>query len=363
VGRDYSRWRDVYLTLRGRYGARTTRELPGEDGSSVMHVAAPVLDGARVIGVVTVAKPNATVQPFMERSEAKIRHRGLLLLAAAALIGVAVTWWITRAIGRLHRYARTVADGGRAVPPEAGASELAELGRALEAMREKLEGKQYVERYVHTLTHEMKSPLAAIQGAAELLEEEMPAADRGRFLGNIREQAERLRQVGDKMLALATVEHRQALQDPERVAVAALLEQAVQAGTPRLAARRLACSTRGAAGLEVVGERFLLRQALANLLDNAMEFSPPGAAIEIEAGAAGGRVHIAVRDHGPGVPEYALARVFERFYSLPPPAAERKGTGLGLTFVREVAALHGGAAGLANHPQGGAVATLSLPAA
>jgi len=68
-----------------------------------------------------------------------------------------------------------------------------------------------------------------------------------------------------------------------------------------------------------------------------------------------------MRDHGPGLPDYAKARVFEKFFSLARPATGKRSTGLGLAFVREVAQLHAGSAKLTNHPDGGAVATLTLP--
>ena len=68
-----------------------------------------------------------------------------------------------------------------------------------------------------------------------------------------------------------------------------------------------------------------------------------------------------MRDEGPGVPDYALGRVFDRFYSLARPHSGKKGTGLGLTFVKEIAELHGGSASLDNDPRGGAIATLRLP--
>ena len=361
IGKDYSRWRDVARTLQGRYGARSSRDDPQDESSSVMHVAAPIREGDRVIGVLTVAKPNATVQPFIERSERKIRNRGFILLAAAAAIGAFFTWRLTRSINRLRRYARDVSEGRKAPPPESGASEIAELGRALAAMREKLEGKQYVEQYVQTLTHELKSPLAAIRGAAELLDEDMPREQRRRFLANIREQTERLRQVGERMLSLATVEQRQALERVERVELRPLLESVLESLTPRLASRMLTCSVAADTGLSVKGERFLLSQALTNLLDNAIDFSPDGAHIELAAAADGTRVRVTIRDHGPGIPDYALPRVFERFYSLPRPDTGRKSTGLGLAFVREVAALHGGDIRLANHAGGGATASLDLP--
>src|SRR3546814_4156217 len=75
-------------------------------------------------------------------------------------------------------------------------------------MRERLEGKQYVEQYVHALTHELKSPLSAIRGSAELLESPLPESDRARFVATIRAQGDRLAQMIDKLLALAAVEYR-----------------------------------------------------------------------------------------------------------------------------------------------------------
>jgi two-component system sensor histidine kinase CreC len=113
----------------------------------------------------------------------------------------------------------------------------------------------------------------------------------------------------------------------------------------------------------VQGERFLLQRALANLLHNAVEFSPRGGEIEVRAAIEGRHCRVTVRDHGPGIPDYALDRVFEKFYSLRRPESGRKGTGLGLSFVKEIAALHRGSVQLANHPDGGALATLTLDSA
>jgi two-component system, OmpR family, sensor histidine kinase CreC len=112
----------------------------------------------------------------------------------------------------------------------------------------------------------------------------------------------------------------------------------------------------------VQGDPFLLRQALVNLLDNAADFAPEGSEIEVAIARVGGRWDVTVTDRGSGVPDYALARAFERFYSMPRPGGGSRSSGLGLCFVAEVAALHGGQATLANREGGGAVATLSLPA-
>ncbi|MBK1724402.1 two-component system sensor histidine kinase CreC [Thiocystis violacea] len=372
IGQDYSRWNDVYLTLTGRYGARSTRTRPGDDSSSVMHVAAPVLDGERVIGVVSVGKPGNSVAPIVEGSKAKIRERGLVLLAITGLIGALFTWHLTRAIGRLRRYAREVTAGGRSTPPKSRARELADLADALGEMRERLEGKQYVERYLHTLTHELKSPLAAIRGAAELLgEPDMPEAERQRFLANIREQSDRLAQVAERLLELARVEQQQALAQSETIDLAALIQDGVTALAPLATPRGIRFEVQADGPLLVQGDAFLLARAFANLLDNAVGFSPDGGRVlvelrELERGKGRDeppRLEVDISDQGSGIPDYAREKIFERFFSLPRPSAGRKGTGLGLSFVREVAELHGGSILLANLEPEGVQARLTLPRA
>jgi two-component system sensor histidine kinase CreC len=361
VGQDFSQWRDVLLTLRGEYGARTSRENDDKEQGSVMHVAAPIRVDGRIVGVLTVAKPNSTMQPFIERSEKIIRDRGFLLLAFAALIGMFFTWRLTRAIGRLRNYAQIISRGGKAPVPDSSAIELADLGRAIDTMREKLEGKHYVERYVHTLTHELKSPLAAIGGAAELLDEaDMPEADRQRFLANIREQAGRLTEITDKMLNLAHLEQMQKLEKTEPVDLKGLLQYTVEGFQPRLQTLAVSVNLRATESITLNGDAFLLRQAFENLLDNALQFSATDGAIDISLTQSGNSIRLEVRDHGPGVPDYALNQVFERFFSLPRPATGKKSTGLGLSLVREVAILHGGQAGLGNQPDGGAVAWMTF---
>ena len=360
VGKDYSRWNDVYLTLRGQYGARSTRSDPKDDASSVMHVAAPIRDGTRIIGVVTVAKPNGRIQPFIENSRQAILHKGWWLLGLSFLIGVAVTFWLSRSLATLGRYAKAVTSGERVPAPDLGRNEIGDLGRALATMRDKLDGKQYVEQYVQTLAHEMKSPLAAIRAATEVLEGDPPEAERQRFLAHVATQATRLSAMIDKVLALAAVEYRASLDRLETVDFRALVAKAVADLAPSLARRQLQVQLDAVDDASLPGNAFLLGQAVSNLLENALEFSPAGGTIEVELRREGERLRLRIRDRGPGVPDFALARVFERFYSLPRPDGARS-SGIGLSFVREVAALHGGEVRLDNREGGGAVAELELP--
>ena len=365
LGRDNSRWNDVHRTLRGEYGARSTRDDPNDEMSSVMYVAAPIRDGqGRIAGVLTVSKPNRSIQPFIERSQDVILRWGWVLLGSALLVGLLVAWWLSRQLAGLRRYADAVSAGQRASLPARGiekpAGEFADLGRALESMRRQLDGKQYVEQYVHSLTHELKSPLAAIRGAAELLEGEMPAEQRQRFVANIASEGARLQQLIERLLNLALVEQRQGLEERVAVDLHGLAEELLQAQAARIQAAGLRMENAIPPGLLVQGERFLLRQALANLLDNALDFTPAGGLLRFSAETRDGRVELALYNQGAAIPDYALPRLTERFYSLPRPASGRKSTGLGLNFVQEVALLHGGELALRN-VEGGVRASLLLP--
>lgn len=360
LGHDYSRWNDVYLTLRGKYGARMTRERPDDEASTVMYVAAPVRDGERIIGVLTVAKPISGVKAFIERSQRKLLQWGALLLGLSLLIGVAMTWRIMGTLRKLMVFVAEVQAGRKAVMPKLGSSEISTLGHALEAMRAKLEGKDYVETLMHTLTHELKSPIAAIQATAELLEEDMPPEQRRQFLATIQAQNARQRDLIDKLLALVRVEKQQRIDQADTVDVGGLLHDVAGDFHARLDARDLRLEVAVDDAPRVRGDALLLRQALGNLLDNAIGFAPQGSTIGLVARRRGSRLEISVTDAGPGIPAYAEERLFERFYSLPRPDGA-KSTGLGLPFVREVAALHGGSVHVANGEGGGCRAALLLP--
>jgi two-component system sensor histidine kinase CreC len=361
VGQDYSRWNDVLLTLRGEYGARSTKEDPNDPDSSVMYVAAPIMDGARIIGVVSVAKPNRSLQPYIERSEQRLAWLGGGLIVLGLLIGALLSWWLSAALRKLTRYAQAVSAGQRAALPSLRGGELGQLGAAVERMRTELEGKAYVERYVHTLTHELKSPLAAIRGAAELLDGEMPSEQRQRFVANIEQESARMQQLIERLLHLAQVEQRQGLEEQVAVPLRDLVETLLQAQMARIVAAGLRVENRIAVQLAVRGERFLLQQALANLLDNALDFTPAGGLLRFSAEVTGAQIELQLFNQAEAIPDYALARLCERFYSLPRPGSGRKSTGLGLNFVQEVAQLHGGELSVGN-VEGGVQASLRLPA-
>jgi len=368
VGANYLTWRDVSRTLDGAYGARTTLADPHDPSSAVMYVGAPIRErapqsqaasGEDIVGMVSVGKPVASFRPFIANARQKLLLVGLISTAGFALLLLFATVWLVRPFG-------FVRDVWRSLVREPGS--LATFGRrfvhavrtAFADMRDALAGRSYVDQYVQTLTHELKSPLAAIRGAAELLREPMPEEARVRFTTNIEEQVQRAQALIDRLLELSNLERRAALDHAESVALTKVAHAARDEVSAPAARKNVEITITTDTDPTVSGDAFLLQRAVANLLVNAIEFAPPDSRIELSL-HGDAQVELAVRDHGPGLPDYARERVFEKFFSLPRPDTGKKSTGLGLAFVREVAQLHGGSASLRNHPEGGAVATLRLP--
>lgn len=362
-GKDYSLWRDVRLTLAGEYGARGSRADPDNDASLVIHVAAPIRANNQIIGCLTVGKPTRYINELVAVARRRILWAGLGGGALVVFTGFAFSVWLTTPIERLTAYARAVRDGKPAKLPRLAGREVTTLQDAFDEMRDALEGKKYVERYTQTLTHEIKAPLSAIRGAAELLQEHgMPADQREKFLANIQRESARIQQLIDKLLQLSALEARKGLGPTEPIELTVLARTVIDSLGGTLHARHLTLDLRATEPITIQGERFLLHQALANLLQNAAEFSPVGGAIMLTITSHGHQVVIEIDDTGPGLPDYAHDKVFERFYSLPRPDTGAKGTGLGLSFVREIAHLHHGEITLENRPEGGCKAKLTLPA-
>ncbi|ATD37256.1 beta-lactam sensor histidine kinase BlrB [Aeromonas salmonicida] len=360
LGKDYSRWNDVYRTLRGQYGARSTRSDPDDPASSVMHVAAPLREGGSILGSLTVAKPNRTLMPMIERSEHQLLQAAAMLLLISLLIGALLAWWLNRAIGKLVHYADAVSHNQPATLPGLHSPELERLGRSLETMRRQLDGKAYIESYVHSLTHELKSPLAAIRGAGELLAEAPPPEVARRFIGNINLETARMQQLIERMLQLAKLESGQGL-DRQATEPARLGKRVLDARQIIAQRRQVTLVAELADASKQKWDPLLVEQALGNLLDNALDFSPAGSTVRLTGEMHADGYRFQVRDQGPGIPDYALPRIFERFYSLPRPD-KGKSSGLGLSFATEVARQHGGRLNLCNQPEGGVLAELWLPA-
>jgi len=273
-----------------------------------------------------------------------------LSLAVVLILCLLVVRSITRPLAALSDAAAAIGQGhDEATPPlpETGSREFVNTARAFGAMRERI--ARYIEdreRLFVSISHDLRTPITRLKLRAELLDDE---ALRGEFEEDLDEL--------DMMVkgALQCVKDSDIHENPAEIRLDALLGRMVRSA--QLAGHRVGYTP---SGISVRGKPLALKRALGNLLDNALYY---GARAEIDVREEPGRVVIAVRDHGPGVPEDALASLFDPYVRLAH-GRERNdgGMGLGLGIARGVVEAHGGRLELSNHPQGGLSAVVRLPA-
>lgn len=368
LGEDFSEWLDVSRTLSGQYGARISSNPADPRLPRQLYIAAPIRIRGQIVGSLTVVKPTTAVGSFVGRLQPRLFALAAIAGGTAIVLSLLVSVWVTQQVGRLTRYANDVREGKRVPFPKLAKTELRDMGLAFENMRASLAGQTYIEQYVRALTHEIKSPISAIRGAAEILESpRLEPAQRERFLYNLRHETQRIQDLVDRMLDLSELEVRRALPTITEVALTPLLHAVLENHEPSITQKQLQVQLSLHPDARVRGDGFLLHLALSNLVKNAIEFSPQGADLRVTCGEVdserGRAYQVCIEDAGPGIPEFARERVFERFYSLTRPDTGRKSTGLGLNLVLEIATLHEGEVRLENRDAGGLRACLVLPAA
>jgi len=174
VGADYAQWRDVSRALRGEYGARTTPDIADDPNTSVMYVGAPVRWKDEIVGVVSVGKPVRSFGQFVEAARRKTLYVGFVSVLSVIVLAVIVSIWLVRPFGLISDYVRYVRAQRSLSLPRLGRRAWGAIGAAYDEMRDALAGRNYVADYVQTLTHEVKSPLSAIRGAADCCRSRCP---------------------------------------------------------------------------------------------------------------------------------------------------------------------------------------------
>jgi two-component system phosphate regulon sensor histidine kinase PhoR len=218
--------------------------------------------------------------------------------------------------------------------------------------------------FVANVSHELRTPLTAVRGYVEALMEEPPSPEqRRKFLEVIERQTGRMERLVRDLLRLARLDAQQETAELHSLELASLFRSVAADLADTIERQKVAVEIDVESAAAVVeADPTKLHDALRNLIENAVNYSPEGGRIELRARLDGGQIILTVGDRGPGVPESDLGRVFERFYRVDKSRTrDPGGTGLGLSIVRHLVELHGGRVRAGNRPDGGAIFTISLP--
>lgn len=336
---------------------------PGAPGSTT--------SGTITGAVVVVATPTADLDEQMDRL-LQIE----LAAAATLLAALAVGAWLVlrrglRPLEQMAASASTITAGdlSERVEPADGRTEVGQLGLALNTMLDGIEGsfrerdatERRLRQFLADASHELRTPLTSIQGFAELfrLGAGNDKVDLPVIMRRIEQESSRMKTLVEDLLLLARLdETRPPAADPVDLTVLAADACSDAAATAPDRAVRLDA----ASPVVVRGDADHLRQAIANLVTNALKHTPEGTPIEVATRVVGDRASVTVRDHGAGISDEARAHVFDRFWQADS-ARVGAGNGLGLAIVAGIAEEHGGTASVANHPDGGAAFTVDIPLA
>lgn len=317
--------------------------------------------------------------PLTEVTSALRRLVFIEASAGAALLAVVAggAWFLLRRglrpLEQMATSARSITAGNLSerVSASDGRSEVGQLGLALNTMLDEIESafaerdrtEHRLRQFLADASHELRTPLTSIQGFAELFRlgdgsgagaagVELPV-----IMRRIEEESARMKTLVEDLLLLARLDQTRPMErQPVDLAVLAAdaCTDAVAAAPDR------AVALDAPEPVVISGDQNHVRQAIANLVTNALRHTPAGTPLEVSARVAGAHAVVAVRDHGPGLDDEALAHVFDRFWQADR-ARVGKGAGLGLAIVAGIAAEHGGEATAVNAAGGGALFSLRLP--
>ncbi len=285
--------------------------------------------------------------------------RLLLAVAVSGLASYVLAALLTRRLRRLRHAVQAVAAGDLEVRVgRPGGDEVEALARDFDRMSGQVRGLLETQRrLLRDVSHELRSPLARLRVALELAER-----DRDASLARIAKEADELEVLTGQLLSLARLDSGQSVLERRDVDLRALLAQVVNDADFEAGARDRRVVLEAASEAVVHGDPVLLRAAVENVVRNALRHTAAASVVTVTLAPAGPTALVRVRDHGPGISEDQLARIFEPFARVG--EARRRsdgGHGLGLAITARAVRLHGGEVEAANHPEGGLVVTLRLP--
>jgi two-component system sensor histidine kinase CreC len=358
LGHDLSSYREVREALISGYGHSECHELDGEE---MMSVVSPVFAEGEVVGAVMASKSDFVLKPVLHRFQDAARLVGLAAGAAILLLVLSLFIYFLKPIELWFAYTDLFKKGQLPARPNLRRTRLRSLGAAIDHIYDSLSHRSYIEDLVTCLSHEMRSPVAIIRSSAELMLKNAERTPEDTIhLEDMIRHSDRMANLITRVITVAGIEKKDYLKELKAFNFRFMIQEFVREYRSRAEERKMKITVDVPEDLVVYCDSHLLLAAIGSLIQNAMEHSPVGSTIELSAHEGPKKVEIQIRDHGTGIPDYAIDRIFEKHYSLPKETTNLKSSGLGLSFVREVAALHWGDIDIKNHPEGGVLAKLRI---
>lgn len=371
-GRDILDGPEIRSALMGRYGA-ATRISRGQK-SVTLYSAIPVFREDEVVGAVLVSRSTFAILSDLYQLRLDIATIFLFSVGAAVILSILLARTVTVPVGRLRDQAESILDERGKLQagfnPLSGRDEVADLSRALYRLSSRLQQRtDHMEDFMADLVHEMKNPVSGILSASELAEQTATGETR-RFLEVIDREGRRIQRLLDDLRELISVDVRLNRGEHDMVDVGTILSNLVS-GYPYHRKTGVGIDfideTEHDDPIYALADPDRLAQAVLNLLDNAVSFSPKAETVELRLGIVKGTngtpdiVRIQIADRGPGIPAELSGKIFERWYTDRPADEASDHTGLGLAIVRGIAEGYGGRVDIMPREGGGTVFLLEFP--
>lgn len=339
-----------------------------ETGSKMISVAVPVGNGEEIIGGVYLAESVDSIASTVKSIRTSLIFFSALIVILIGMLSLGMSYVITSPLEEFRQVAGAISKGdfSKRVTVR-GHNEMAQMGETLNYMCNELNLLEEKRRkFVSDASHELKTPMAGIKLICDsLVAAENPDIEMVKeFLGDMSDEVDRLTRIVERLLTLTRLDNGNSDLKLEETDIKSMLNQIVKKLSSIAQAKDIILYTDYSynANEALLIDYDKIYEALYNIIDNAIKYSPEGGYVHVDVHSDSGNMIIMIEDNGPGIPEEERERIFERFYRLDDSRArDTGGTGLGLSITKEAILMHGGSVEVQQAASGGSIFIVKLP--
>lgn len=340
-----------------------------ENGTTVMSVAVPVMNGNNLVGAVYLTETLGDTDKIINHVRVNMLMFSVLISILVGMLSAGMSFLVTSPIDDFIRIAKEISKGNYKMRLNVkGDSELCELADAMNSMSQALENiDETHKKFISDVSHELKTPLASIKLICDsIVDSPEPDIEMIKeFLSDLSNEVDRLTRIVQRLLTLTKIGNEEEQTNFTPVDFAVMLNAVANRLKPNSDAKHINLCTDLNAGMElapVLIDYDKIWEAIYNITDNAIKYTPENGTVKLTLVNLMGEIAVSVSDSGEGIPEEERDRIFDRFYRIDDSRArETGGTGLGLAIAKEAVLLHGGRIEVAESEYGGSEFSIYLP--